>query len=156
MSSMVDGSGWRGIVGRRSSLLLVSGVVAVAAVSVAAILVLGRGPDARSAEAVATEALDGLAKADSAKLMAIANPDLSGRSAAVEALLTDCRGSDFSSARVAVRRGYGDDVAWADLSIPKGAAKCSEVSFALSPIKDTWYVAFGAASAPGPTASTAK
>ncbi|MEU4190298.1 hypothetical protein AB0E69_00215 [Kribbella sp. NPDC026611] len=135
-----------------------AGLVLAAAATTGVILVQQHQSSggAPTADAVAHDALNALAKKDQDALVQTSNAQLSGREAAAQQLVDRCRTSDFAAASVAVRGGFGDDVAWADVTVPKGAGNCRSLTLTLSRVDGGWYVALGAANVPStrPTAST--
>jgi hypothetical protein len=130
-------------------------VVAAAAVAVAvtaAVLIVSRDDDGGldTSSGLATEVLHSLSARDQGALLKLSDPKKPGREAAARQLIDSCRTSDFGSASVDVRGGFGPETAWADIVVPQGQPGCQKLTLLLSNDGDGWHVALG-----GPVVPTA-
>jgi len=141
-------------------VLLAAGCAVVVLGAATAIVVLNTndGPSgAKTSQEAADGALRALSAQDETGLLKLANPDpkLSGREAAARKLVNDCKGSSFDGAKVGVRGGFGDTVAWGDITVPRGKIPCQQVTLVMTRKDSGWFISLGAADpGPAPTAAT--
>ncbi|WP_405062829.1 hypothetical protein OG474_14655 [Kribbella sp. NBC_01505] len=140
-------------------LLAIAGVVAVwGTATVLVVDKLGGPSGAESSQAAADSALHALAVQDKDGLLKVADPDLSGREAAVGRLIDQCRGSDFSGARVAVLPSeLADYLAFGTVVVPRGQGACRGFELEVRQRERGWFVSLGEADRgpnPLPTAAT--
>jgi len=138
-------------------LLMTGGALVLAA---AAAVYVGWDSGTKGAETsqlVADGALRALSTQDESGLLELANPDpkLTGREAAARKLVDDCKGSSFDGAKVDLRGGFGDKIAWGDVTVPRGQGACGKTTLQLTRTDDGWFISLGAAEpGPIPTAAT--
>lgn len=139
-------------------ILLAAGCAVVLLGAATAIVVLNAndGPSgAKTSQEAADGALRALSTQDETGLLKLAVPDLNGRESAARKLVDDCRGSSFDGAKVGVRGGFGETVAWGDITVPRGKSTCQQVTLVMTRKDSGWFISLGAADpGPVPTAAT--
>lgn len=144
-----------GRVRRKGRVAAVGVVVAALLLTVVVARSLIRFGGAASSDAAAQAALRALAEGDQPALLKLANPQLDHRGPAATQLIDACRGSDFSGSGVGVRTTDWPDVAWAELTVPRGGVKCRKLVLGLSRVNNTWYVSLGYLDKPYPQETSA-
>ncbi|MET7278300.1 hypothetical protein ABZS29_08725 [Kribbella sp. NPDC005582] len=141
-------------------VLLAAGCAVVVLGAATAIVVLNAndGPSgAKTSQEAADGALRALSAQDETGLLKLANPDpkLNGREAAAHKLVDDCKGSSFDGAKVDLRGGFGPEIAWGDVSVPRGKSPCRQLTLEFTRTESGWFISLGAGSpGPEPTAAT--
>ncbi|MFK4083024.1 hypothetical protein ACI2LF_02875 [Kribbella sp. NPDC020789] len=135
--------------------LIIAGGALVLGAAAAVYLGWDNGPSgAETSQLAAESALHALSAQDQTALLKLAVPDRRGREAAAQQLIAGCRGSNFEGAEVAVRGGFGDRIAWGDITVPRGRDACRKLTVDLTRTGDGWFVSLGAAE-PGPIPTSA-
>ncbi|GAB3942735.1 hypothetical protein GCM10029976_064240 [Kribbella albertanoniae] len=136
-----------------------AGAVAVVIVAVAAAAATGKIGEPSGAEtpqAAADSALHALATQDEDRLNALAERNRHGRKEAARRLIDNCRGSDFTGARVTVARhseaGY---LAMGTVTVPQGRDQCREFTLSVVQRQKGWFLELSTPEpGPNPTAAT--
>ena len=106
---------------------------------------------AATPQAAADDALHALATQDEDRLNALALRDLHGRKEAARRLIDNCRGSDFSDARVtAAVHSEAGHLAIGTVTVPRGQDPCREFQLSLKQRQKGWYLELATPQPDGP------
>ncbi|TDD57934.1 hypothetical protein E1263_21415 [Kribbella antibiotica] len=140
-------------------LLAIAGVVAVWGTATVLVVDKFNDPDGADTPQIAADsALQALSAQDKDGLLKVADPDLSGREQAARRLIDQCRGSDFSGARVTVLRSeLADYLASGIVTVPHGQSACREFDLEVRRRNGGWFLSLATPEPnpnPLPTAAT--